>query len=75
MRTCPSRGSLADLVRFNEEHAEQELVHFGQERFEQALESGPLDGEDVFAGAGYGTAAGRKGGAGRGVGRVSVWTR
>ena len=37
--------SLADLIRFNLEHAEQELVHFGQERFEQALESGPLDGE------------------------------
>ena len=37
--------TLADLIRFNLEHAEQELVHFGQERFEQALESGPLDGE------------------------------
>ena len=44
----PQPGSLADLVRFNEEHAEQELVHFGQERFEQALESGPLDGEDYL---------------------------
>ncbi len=41
-------GSLADLVRFNREHAEQELVHFGQERFELALESGPLDGEDYL---------------------------
>ena len=41
----PQPRSLADLVRFNKEHAEQELVHFGQERFEQALESGPLDGE------------------------------
>ena len=41
----PQPLSLADLVSFNEEHAEQELVHFGQERFEQALESGPLDGE------------------------------
>ena len=44
----PQPGSLADLVRFNEEHAEQELVHFGQERFEKALESGPLDGEDYL---------------------------
>ena len=44
----PQPGSLADLVRFNREHAEQELVHFGQERFEQALESGPLDGEDYL---------------------------
>ena len=44
----PQPGSLADLVRFNEEHVEQELVHFGQERFEQALESGPLDGEDYL---------------------------
>ena len=41
----PQPRTLADLIRFNEEHAEQELVHFGQERFEQALESGPLDGE------------------------------
>ena len=41
----PQPRSLADLVRFNKEHAEQELIHFGQERFEQALESGPLDGE------------------------------
>ena len=41
----PQPHSLADLIRFNLEHAEQELVHFGQERFEQALESGPLDGE------------------------------
>ena len=41
----PQPRSLAELVRFNLEHAEQELVHFGQERFERALESGPLDGE------------------------------
>ena len=41
----PQPRTLADLIRFNEEHAEQELVHFGQERFEQALKSGPLDGE------------------------------
>ena len=41
----PQPRTLADLIRFNLEHAEQELVHFGQERFEQALESGPLDGE------------------------------
>ena len=41
----PQPRSLADLIRFNLEHAEQELVHFGQERFEQALESGPLDEE------------------------------
>ena len=41
----PQPRTLADLIRFNEEHAEQELVHFGQERFEQALESGPLDEE------------------------------
>ena len=41
----PQPRSLADLIRFNQDHAEQELVHFGQERFEQALEMGALDGE------------------------------
>ena len=37
--------SLADLIEFNKAHAEQELVHFGQEQFERSQESGPLDGE------------------------------
>jgi amidase len=32
--------SLADVVAFNREHASSELAHFGQELFEQALESG-----------------------------------
>ena len=34
--------SLADLIRFNEEHADEELRHFGQEIFLQAEEKGPL---------------------------------
>ena len=37
--------SLADLIDFNKEHAEQELARFGQEQFERSQESGPLDGE------------------------------
>lgn len=37
--------SLADLIEFNKENAEQELVHFGQEQFERSQQSGPLDGE------------------------------
>lgn len=37
--------SLADLIAFNEAHAEQELALFGQEQFERSQESGPLDGE------------------------------
>jgi len=32
--------SLAEVVAFNREHAVSELAHFGQELFEQALESG-----------------------------------
>lgn len=44
-KELPQPQSLADLIRFNEAHAEQELVHFGQERFEQSQASGPLDGE------------------------------
>ena len=44
----PQPQSLADLIRFNEAHAEQELVHFGQERFERAQGSGPLDGEEYL---------------------------
>ncbi len=42
----PQPRSLADLIRYNQDHAEQELVHFGQEYFEMALEMGALDGED-----------------------------
>ncbi len=41
----PQPRSLADLIRFNEDHAERELVHFGQERFERSQASGPLDGK------------------------------
>jgi hypothetical protein len=32
--------TLADLVRFNREHADVELAHFGQELFEDALKKG-----------------------------------
>jgi amidase len=35
--------SLLDLVRFNQAHAVEELRHFGQELFEQAVAKGPLD--------------------------------
>lgn len=34
--------TLADLIRFNEEHREEELKFFGQEIFEQAEAKGPL---------------------------------
>ncbi len=34
--------SLADIVEFNERHAELELVHFGQERLISSLARGPL---------------------------------
>jgi amidase len=35
-------ASLADVVAFNRAHAEQELVYFGQQYFEEALARGPL---------------------------------
>ncbi|WNG25447.1 amidase [Cystobacter fuscus] len=34
--------TLADLIRFNEEHRDTELAWFGQELFHQAREKGPL---------------------------------
>jgi amidase len=34
--------TLADLIAFNEEHADVEMPHFGQEHFEHANEKGPL---------------------------------
>ncbi|HUP00062.1 MAG TPA: amidase [Gemmatimonadota bacterium] len=35
-------GSLRDLIAFNEEHRDREMVYFGQEIFERAEEKGPL---------------------------------
>jgi amidase len=34
--------TLADLIKFNEEHREQEMPYFGQEIFEMAEKKGPL---------------------------------
>ncbi|HEY6483563.1 MAG TPA: amidase [Steroidobacteraceae bacterium] len=42
--TLPVR-TLADLIRFNEEHAAQEMPFFGQELFIQAESYGPLSSE------------------------------
>jgi amidase len=39
---CPVKN-LDDLVRFNREHAAEELRYFGQELFEQAAKKGGLD--------------------------------
>ncbi len=36
-------GTLADLIAFNETNAEREMLYFGQEVFEQAVELGGLD--------------------------------
>ena len=38
---CPLKN-LADLIAFNEKHADEELAHFGQETFLRAQEKGPL---------------------------------
>ncbi len=34
--------TLADLIAFNDEHADDEMPFFGQELFEKAAEKGPL---------------------------------
>jgi amidase len=41
-RGDPAIRSLEDVIRFNEEHAADELRYFGQEYFLQAQEKGPL---------------------------------
>jgi len=41
-RGDPQARSLADLIRFNEEHAAEEMPYFGQEIFLMAEERGPL---------------------------------
>jgi amidase len=41
-RGDPAIGSLEDLIRFNDEHAAEELRYFGQEHFLRAQEKGPL---------------------------------
>jgi amidase len=38
--------SLADVVRFDEEHADRELLHFGHEYFEQALDTAGRASDD-----------------------------
>jgi amidase len=44
-RTGLSVRTLADLIRFNEEHAAEEMPYFGQERFLAAETRGPLSDE------------------------------
>lgn len=41
-RNDPEIHTLADLIRFNEEHHDEELRYFGQEIFLMAQEKGPL---------------------------------
>jgi len=41
-RGDPAIRSLEDLIRFNQEHAAEELRYFGQEHFLRAQEKGPL---------------------------------
>ena len=41
-RNDPEIRTLEDLIRFNDEHANEELLYFGQEIFEAAQEKGPL---------------------------------
>ncbi|HYM59954.1 MAG TPA: amidase [Thermoanaerobaculia bacterium] len=37
--------TLADLIKFNEEHRDREMPYFGQEQFEKAEKKGPLTSE------------------------------
>ena len=41
--------TLAEIIAFNEAHAGEELPYFGQERFLQAQEKGPLSDPDYLA--------------------------
>ena len=41
-RGDPTISNLEDLIRFNEEYAEEELPYFGQEHFIRAQAKGPL---------------------------------
>jgi amidase len=41
-RGDPTVQSLADVIRFNEEHRDEEMPYFGQELFYQAEDKGPL---------------------------------
>lgn len=41
--------SLADLIAFNQQHADQEMPFFGQELFEMAAAKGPLTDPDYLA--------------------------
>src|SRR5215208_4252591 len=41
-RRDPAISSLEDLIRFNDEHAAEELRYFGQEHFLRSQEKGPL---------------------------------
>jgi amidase len=41
-RQGPAPRTLSDLIAFNEEHAEQEMPYFGQEKFLDAEARGPL---------------------------------
>ncbi len=47
----PSVGSrtLADLIRFNEEHRDREMPYFGQELFTKAEKKGPLTSKKYLA--------------------------
>jgi amidase len=44
-RTGLTLRTLADLIRFNEEHADEEMPYFGQERWRAAEARGPLSDE------------------------------
>ena len=41
--------TLADLIRFNEEHRDQEMPYFGQELFEKSQKKGPLTSKKYLA--------------------------
>jgi len=50
-RTGIGPRSLADLIRFNEEHAAEEMPYFRQEIFEECVAKGGLDSEDYLKAA------------------------
>ena len=64
--------TLADIVQFNEQHADTELAWFGQEFFEQALATGGLDDEVYLTARARGLHAARDDGLDAVIGKHSL---
>ena len=68
---CTTR-SLGDLIAFNEENAELELAHFGQDLFAEALRRGPLTTDAYLRAREHCWSKGRREGIDRAVAEYGV---